>query len=71
MESTPEQRNLPRPRFSRALFVALLMSVTALLVWFLPSENAGSIGLAILIATAILALFNWLIFFMTRKFSFA
>ena len=67
MESTPEQINLPRPRFSRALFAALLMSVTALLVWFLPSENAGSIGLAILIATVILALLNWLIFFITRK----
>lgn len=67
METVPEQTNLPKPRFSRALFVALLMSVTALFVWFLPSENAGSIGLAILIATAIFALFNGLIFFITRK----
>ena len=67
MESTPEQTNLPKPRFSRALFAALLMSVAALFVWFLPSENAGSIGLAILIATLILVLVNWLIFFITQK----
>ena len=45
MESVPEQTNQSKPRFSRALFAALLMSVTALLVWFLPSESAGSIGL--------------------------
>lgn len=67
METAPEQIDLPRPRFSRALFAALLMSVVALFVWFLPSENASSIGFAILIATVILALFNRLVFFVTRK----
>ena len=67
MESVPEQTNQSKPRFSRALFAALLMSVTALLAWFLPSENAGSIGLAILFATAILALFNGLVFLLTRS----
>ncbi len=67
MESTPTRNNLPRPRFLRAVVAALLMSVTALLVWLLTSENAHTIGLVILIATVALTLFNWLIFFITQK----
>lgn len=67
METTPEQKDQPRPRFQRAVVAALLMSVVALLTWFLPSENAHAIGLAILIATVVLALVNWLIFLFTRN----
>jgi len=67
MESTPEQTSQPQPRFLRALLAALLMSVVATLTWFLPSESAQSIGLAILIATVILTLLNWLIFVVTRN----
>ena len=67
MESTPEQTRQPQPRFQRALVAALLMSVVATLTWFIPSESAQSIGLAILIATVLLTLLNWLIFVVTRN----
>jgi len=67
MESAPEQTGQPRPRFLRAVVAALLMSVVALLTWFLPSQRAHTIGLGILIATVALALFSWLVFFLTRN----
>jgi len=67
METAPEQTKLPRPRFLRAVVAALLMSVVALLIWFLPSEKAHTVGFAILIATVALALLNWLLFFVTRR----
>ena len=66
MESAPEQTGQLRPRFLRAVFAALLMSVVALLTWFLPSQRAHTIGLAILIATVALTLFCWLVFYLTR-----
>jgi len=66
MESAPEQTGQLRPRFLHAVLAALLMSVVALLTWFLPSQRAQSIGLAILIATVALTLFCWLVFFLTR-----
>jgi len=48
------------------VLAALLMSVVALLTWFLPSQRAHTIGLAILIATVALTLFCWLVFYLTR-----
>ena len=67
MEPISTQNNLPRPRFLRAVVAALLMSVVALLVWFLTSENVNAVGCAILIATVALTLVNWLIFSVTRN----
>ncbi len=67
MESTPTQNTPPRPRLLRAVAAALLMSVISLLVWFIASENASTIGLVILIATVILVLLNWLIWTLTQN----
>ncbi|MDD4312893.1 MAG: hypothetical protein PHW41_10470, partial [Eubacteriales bacterium] len=67
MEPTSAREDLPRPRFFRAVIAALTMSVVALLVWFLASKNANTIGFAILIATVILALLNWLFWALTRN----
>lgn len=67
MELNPEQTNQPKPRFLRAVTAALLMSVIALLTWFLPSQRAQAIGLAILVAAIALTLFVWLIFCVTKN----
>jgi len=51
----------------RSVLAALLMSVVALLTWFLPSQRAQVIGFAILIATVALTLLSWLVFYLTQN----
>jgi pimeloyl-ACP methyl ester carboxylesterase len=67
MEPALQQTSYPRPRFSRAALAALIMSVVALLTWFLPSEKAHSVGLAILFVSAVLILLNGLLFWLTAR----
>ena len=67
MESSPQPSTPSSPRLSRALLAALWMSFVALMVWFLSSSNAATIGIAILLAAVLAALLNYLIFFFTRR----
>ncbi len=54
-------------KMSNALLSGIAMCVTAVIVWFLLSRTAKSIGFAMLIVTAALAAFDTLIFVMLKS----
>lgn len=67
MESSAEQSAVKKPPLQRAALAALMMSVIALLVWFLPSQKAHAIGLSVLLASLALVLLCYLLFCLTEK----
>jgi len=64
---TPEARQGNGAQIKNALFYGLWISVAAILLWFLLSESAKSIGSAILILTAAMAVLDTLVFMLVKS----